>query len=186
MKNRLKKVLVACFAALFGVLLFNPAVAKAEEMTMETAETVIEYGEPIEEISYIDEDGCLVTECLYFVPDYGYNVKARAASSGAGWFRKTKELTWDNGLSQSTFYYAEGYFVWGDGEVSVSNYSGGWDHMASNATVSNISLEAKTGKYLGIFNNYASVTFSFTVTNVIGIERDCSVTIRISEKGRQI
>ncbi len=150
------------------------------------AEKTIDYGDPIEVFYYDDEDGNHVTERIYFKPDTGSEGITPLASSGSGWVKNEKELTWDNGLSRSTFYYAEGYFTWGNEDVSVSSPRGGWDYIPSNATTSNVSTTSDVGRYGGIFNKYAYVTFSFTVTNVIGLSRDCSVTIRISESGNQI
>lgn len=52
--------------------------------------------------------------------------------------------------------------------------------------ISNKKTKTGTGKYAGIFNNYAYVEFSFTATNMIGLDTDFSVTIRISESGNNI
>lgn len=168
------------------LLCLSMVIAASATVNASASETVIDYGDPIEVLTYIDEDGCQVTERIYFKPDNNSTGITLFSSSGSGWYKNEKELTWDNGLSRSTYYYAEGYFKWGDGDVSVSNASGGWDYIPSNATTSNRSLTSGTGRYVGIFNKYAYVTFSFTVTNVIGLSRDCSVTIRISESGNNI
>lgn len=52
--------------------------------------------------------------------------------------------------------------------------------------ISHKSLKTGTGKYAGVFNKYAYVTFSFTATNPIGLSTDFSSTIRISQSGNNI
>lgn len=78
----------------------------------------IDYGDPIEVIRYTDENGCEITESIYFKADD--EVPQSKGTSGAGWYRNEKSFNWDNGLSRPTIYYAEGYFVWGNGDISES------------------------------------------------------------------
>lgn len=153
---------------------------------MKTIERFMDYGNPIEEYSYIDEDDIHVTEKIYFKSDAGREDVIPFLGSGSGWFRKEKVLTWDDGFSRATNYYAEGHFVWGNGDASVSNAKGGWDYIPSETAAFDVGTTSGTGRYGGIFNKYAYVTFSFTVTNVIGLDSDCSVTIRVSESGNSI
>lgn len=176
-----EKCLASFIVVLFVFTLFTPVTAKADNMATGSG---VEYGDPIEEFSYIDENGYYITERIYFKPDAaGITTRSK---SGSGWYKNEKEFKWDNGLSRSTFYYAEGHFIWGDGDVNVDEHGGGWDYIPSNATAFDASLTTKKGGYGLIFNWYDSVTFSFTIKNVIGIETDCSVTVRVSESGNQI
>lgn len=83
-------------------------------------------------------------------------------------------------------YYAQGYFVWGNGDASVSYASGGVSNVPSKVKVSNRKITTSTGRYAWFFNCYAQVNFSFTTTNPIGMKEDFSVTIRVSESGNTI
>lgn len=83
-------------------------------------------------------------------------------------------------------YYAQGYFVWGNGDVTVSNASGNVNGTPSAITISNVSTTSGTGRYAYFFNKYAYVTYSFTATNSIGMSQNFSVTMRVSESGNNI
>lgn len=83
-------------------------------------------------------------------------------------------------------YYAQGYFKWGDGKVSVTDARGNVENVPSNVIIKNKKTTSGTGKYGMIFNNYAYVEFSFTAQTPYNFERDFSVTIRISESGNNI
>lgn len=139
-----------------------------------------DFGNPISETSYVDEEGAFVTEKIYFVSDS--NPMARG-KSGSGWYKNEKTKEWEGG--SKTIYYAQGYFVWGNGEVNVSNTSGGVTEV-EGITISERKLSSGKGQYLWVFNNYAYVTFSFKATNFVGMGSDYSVTIRISESGNAI
>ncbi len=60
------------------------------------------------------------------------------------------------------------------------------DYIPALQTMSNEKVETGHGKYVGIFNNYATVTYSFNMTSAVGFTLDYSVTVRVSESGNQI
>lgn len=137
-----------------------------------------DWGDPIQVIHSVDENGNNVEEKIYFVPDSS-DIEARS-SSGSGWFKNEKSVS---NTDEGTMY-AKGYFVWGNGDVSVSSPSGG--NNGKMATVSDEEVTSGTGKYAGMFNKYAYVTYSFNTTNGFGIVQHNSVTMRLSESGNQI
>jgi hypothetical protein len=137
-----------------------------------------DWGDPIEVIHSIDEYDNNVVEKIYFVPDSS-TVSTRS-SSGRGWFKNEKSVA---NTDEGTMY-AKGYFVWGNGDVSVSSPSGG--NNGKMSTVSNEKVTSGTGKYAGLFNKYAYVTYSFNTTNGFGVVQYNSVTMRLSESGNQI
>lgn len=138
-----------------------------------------DFGEPISVTTYVNDEGNTVTEKVYAVLDDA----ATRSKSGSGWYRNEKTETWSSGKSST--YYAQGYFVWGDGEVSVSSPSGDISEV-SGITVSNKSTTYGTGRYGYVFNKYAYVTFSCTTTSIIGGSKNLSVTIRVSESGNTL
>lgn len=83
-------------------------------------------------------------------------------------------------------YYAQGYFVWGNGNVSVSSPTGGASNIPSTSTKVHWETTSGTGKYAWVFNDFAYVTYDLEVTNIVGIELSFSVTIRVSESGNLI
>ena len=130
---------------------------------------------------YYDEElGCVVTETTEVITNNRLKSK-----SGSGTYKNTKEFTWDNNTSKSS-YYAQGYFKWGNGEVSVSSPTGNINNLPANATIEDSNISSGTGKYGFVFNKYAYVTYSCTVKTVVGIKHDLSVSIRISENGNLI
>lgn len=150
-------------------------------MAIEPQAAPTDFGEPIRVTSYEDENGNVITERTYFVPDENFKMRGK---SGSGWYRNEKTFSWASG-TEST-YYAQGYFEWGDGTVSVSYSSGNITNVPSGASISNRNVESGTGKYAYIFNEFAYVTFSCTATSVIGNASNLTVTIRISESGNAI
>lgn len=140
-----------------------------------------DFGDPISVTTYVEEDGSIVTERIYFYSEAGSNLLRD--TSGYGWYRNEKEHEWTSG--SVTTYYAQGYFVWGNGDVSVSSPSGGASQV-SGITLSNQSLTSGTGRYAFIFNKYAYVTYSFTTTTQYNRTANFSVTIRISQSGNNI
>ena len=64
---------------------------------------------------YEEDDGSIVTEKIYFVPDEDSDGISLHSSSGKGWYKNEKEHTWGSGTVMK--YYAQGYFVWKDGPV---------------------------------------------------------------------
>ena len=138
----------------------------------------------ISSVSYYDEDtDSMVCERTYLIGSANQGDITRDPS-GYGTYRNEKTHTWDGGEIMT--YYAQGYFVWGNGSVSVSNPTGGVYGYPSTVTVSNINLSSGTGHYLYVFNQYAYVTYSFDTTNMVGMDRSWSVTIRISQSGNNI
>lgn len=142
-----------------------------------------DFGEPLQETTYCDEDGNQITERVYFVPDVGTTFDGK---SGRGWYKNEKEHHFNNSNNFVTKYYAQGYFVWGDGAVSVSSPSGGYDKLPSGWEVVTEDVSTGTGKYGAIFNNYAYVAYKLIIKSNIGSTQDLSVTIRVSESGNTI
>lgn len=151
-----------------GALAANPVVPEEPQ----------DWGDPIQVVSSIDETGNTVVERTYFVPDTAGS--SARDSSGKGWFKNEKDVL----NSKEGTMYAKGYFVWGNGDVSVSSPSGG--NNGKLATVSDEDVTSGTGNYGGIFNKYAYVTYSFVTTNFVGNTQNNSVTIRVSQSGNQI
>ena len=142
-----------------------------------------DFGKPIE-INTYEEDGSVVTEKIYFVPDVGSSGIMPLSKSGKGWYKNEKTYTWSSGTKMK--YYAQGYFTWGNGNASVSNASSGVYNVPSKVKISNRKTTTSTRRYAWVFNRYAQVNFSFTTTNPIGMKDDFSVTIRVSESGNTI
>lgn len=167
--------LVLAMVMVFALLpIENVSAAEMKEISVE------EFGTPISTTTYYDQDlDCTVTEKMFFLPDSN----ART-SSGAGTFRNEKTFEWSSGTIST--YYAQGYFTWGNGNVSVTNPTGGIINVPSQCSVSNPQITHGTGRYGLIFNKYAYVTFSCTVTSVLSMSTDLSVTVRISESGNAI
>ena len=176
---KVSKTVFSVILSLF--VLFSPffcSVTYAQEAN-ESMTPPDDFGDPVSIITYSDEDGCTITEKTYVV----LNKQKRDPSSGSGWFKNEKTKNWKGG--DVSTYYAQGYFSWGNGDVNVSSASGGISSV-SGITVSNKSTTSGTGRYGYIFNKYAYVTFSCTVSNKIGFSEDLSVTIRVSESGNTI
>lgn len=181
MKQIKKRVLatILSFAMMTISMTFN---VKAEEVPP-MPPTLEEYGEPISVTSYVDEYGNTITERLYCYSDSPAYARS---DSGSDWFRATKEIEWAGKFNKTT-YYAEGYFTWGNGDVDVEYARGGYDYIPDTQTVVSEKTERGHGKYLGIFNNYATVTYTFTTTSAVGMTpAPYSVTVRVSESGNQI
>ncbi|MGN1332302.1 MAG: hypothetical protein ACI4V0_06025 [Lachnospiraceae bacterium] len=167
-----------------SILTFSLALTMLFTINVQASERIpsmpSDFGEPIDVITYLEEDGSQITERIYFYPDTSSNTKSK---SGTGWYKNEKTKTWTSG--ETTTYYAQGYFTWANGEVSVQSPSGSATEV-SGVTLSNKSLTHGTGKYGYLFNNFAYVTYSFTATTDFGMSSDLSVTIRISESGNAI
>ena len=142
------------------------------------------FGSPIETNTYEEPDGSIVTEKIYFVSNSNNNFQFSRSGTKSGWFKKEKTHTWGSGTVMK--YYAQGYFTWGNGKATVTKGSGKVSNVPSSVKISHKSLKTGTGKYAGVFNKYAYVTFSFTATNPIGLSTDFSSTIRISQSGNNI
>ncbi len=176
----MKRIICSIMMAL---LIFAAAVFPAVNVNAAGAipEAPADYGDPISETVYEDEDGSIVTEKLYFCPTFGATARS---DSGSGWYKNEKTKEWTCG--GTTTYYAQGYFVWGNGDVSVSDPSGDTNEV-EHVIISNEEITSGTGRYAGVFNKYAYVTYSFTASSdLVGMPHDFSVTIRISQSGNQI
>lgn len=176
-RSRLFMSMFLSFLMLFMTLSYSVNVFASEPE--DTVSPPDDFGNPISVTTYVDEDGSTVTEKVYIVIDDGMT----RSKSGSGWYKNEKAEEWAGG-GVST-YYAQGFFTWGDGDVSVSNASGGISSV-SGITVSNSDTSSCTGRYGYVFNKFAYVTFSCTVTNPLGMSQDLSVTIRVSESGNTI
>lgn len=177
------KKLMSCFLTICFIFVSTMPVFAAESIPERPSDS--DYGAPIKQITYFDEDlGVNVTERIYFVPDQpGISLRSK---SGSGWYKNEGYLSWDGGESESTKIYAEGYFVWGEGDIKVSSTRGGYDRVPSNATVTSSKVTSGTGNYGGVLNKYAYVTYTISAKNVVGQSRTKEVTIRVSESGNAI
>lgn len=152
-----------------------PATTSAEDMT---------FGNLINAKTYVDEYGNTVTEQLFFYTTSGVSP---TSETGSGTFTATKTIKWhENENHPESKYYAQGYFTWGNGDVSVTDAKGWIDFVPSLQTISNEQTTTGHGQYMGIFNNYATVTYSFTLKSNVGMSNDYSVTVRVSQSGNQI
>ncbi len=142
-----------------------------------------DFGKPVEVNTY-EEDGKVVTEKIYFVPDTGSDGIMPLSKSGHGWYKNEKTYKWGSGTVMK--YYAQGYFTWGDGKVSVRNASGGVTNVPKKVKVSNRKTTTSSGRYAWIFNRFVEVNFSFSTTTQIGMKDNYSVTIRVSQSGNTI
>lgn len=187
MKHFITRIMATAMALSIAFVSSISAKAGAIEQTAKEPEKVATmlpskeaYGDPINVISYVDEElDATIIERTYEIKE-----KGSTRSAGAGWFRNEKQINWSGGGTST--YFVEAYFVWDGSDVSVSNEFGGIDYIPSLQTMSNPSLSTATGNYLGIFNKYASATFSFTMTSAVGMSSNYSVTIRVSQNGNQI
>lgn len=135
-----------------------------------------------------EEDGCTVVQKIYFKPSNESGISSRG-KSGEGSYTNEKTYIWDRDApKESTMtYYAQGYFIWGDGDVNVKDKTGGISGQPKTITLSNKKLEGGKGKYGAVLNNYAYVTLSFSAMAPAGIKpTNFSVTIRVSESGNVI
>lgn len=174
----MKKVLSILFASIIMFISMPACQSKAAERAPS------DFGDPIKVLEYDDEEGNHVVERIYFVPANSSAISLYDNTSGEGWYKSEKEHTWD-GYGTMT-YYAQGYFVWGDGDVTCTEMSGGVENVPSNVKISKKTTTGGSGRYGFVFNKYASVTFSFTATTDYGIEKDFSVMVRVSESGNNI
>lgn len=177
----MRKKLAVLFSFIFLLVLIPSFGVKASEAlpSEDSLEKTL-----ISSVSYYDEDtDSMVCERTYLIGSFNQGDITRD-SSGFGLYRNEKTHLWDGGETMT--YYAQGFFEWGDGSVSVSNPSGGVYGYPSTVTVSNRNVSSGTGHYLYVFNQYAYVTFSFDTTNMVGMEHSWSVTIRISQNGNNI
>lgn len=169
-----KKIMGLAVALVMCLSLCVPAFAATPAVPEEPQD----WGDPVQVIQTIDENGNEVEERIYFVPDT--TSPSTRESSGRGWFKNEKDVA----NTDAGTMYAKGYFVWGNGDVSVSSPSGG--NNGKMDTVSNEEVTSGTGNYAGVFNKYAYVTYSFVTTNMFGVVQNNSVTMRLSESGNQI
>lgn len=172
-------IVCAILSFLMTFILFSQNIYLYAAETEDTMTPPDDFGEPVSVTTYVDDDGNTVTERTFIALDDNIT----RAKSGSGWYKNEKTKEWAGG-GVST-YYAQGYFTWGDGDVSVSSASGGISSV-SGITFTNKNTSSGTGQYGYIFNKYAYVTFSCTATNGAGLSQDLSVTIRVSESGNTI
>lgn len=182
----MKKLLTLMLSLILVFSISMPICAASEPTQPAQTEqpAPLNFGDPISETSYYDEElGATVTECTYFVPDK--SISTFDDKSGRGWYKNERTYYW-TASDKETKTYAQGYFIWGDGAVSVSNETGGYDYFPSNSTITEEGLSSGTGKYGFVFNNFAYVTYTFKFTTQFGGKFDYSVTIRVSESGNAI
>lgn len=143
-------------------------------------EKPVNYGNPVDVRTYYDEElGSTVTERIYFVPsESGVAPYSFGDKTGEGWFKNEKTANWNSGARMT--YYAEGYFKWKDGNISVSNASGGYDNMPPKCSVRSEDVSTGSG---GLFTKNAYVTYKLTVNGDMGTVRNLSVTIKVDANG---
>lgn len=146
-----------------------------------------DFGDPIYENTYTNENGEDVTEKIYFVSDSGSPsiqiasdgaIMLASEKSGKGWFKKEETV---KKLPDYT-EWAQGYFTWGNGDVSVSSPSGGTT-LPSSAKISDKKVTSGTGRWAGLFNKYAYVEHTYKLTNNYGWTEDNFVSITVYEDG---
>lgn len=187
MRKLIRTIMATALVLTLSVLpMFSVQAAESVSMDPQpaTTEEDMNFGKLINSKTYVDEYGNTITDQLFFYMAPGVTP---TSESGSGIFTASKTIKWDqNEIHPESTYYAQGYFTWGDGDVSVTDAKGWIDFVPSLQTISNEKVTTGHGKYLGIFNNYATVTYSFTLTSGIGLSNDYSVTVRISQSGNQI
>lgn len=148
-------------------------------------EKPVNFGNPVEVRTYYDEESkSNVTERIYFVPTkQGATLRDK---SGAGWYKNEKEILWNNSSTTATTYYVKGYFKWGDGKVSVSSATKGFENLPSSAKVSNESFDYGTDRYAGIGSKNAYIRWSFRAKTPISLSSEYSILLRVSENGNLI
>lgn len=176
--KRLKRLTSLTLAIVMCLAITTPVSA-----TPAIPEEPEDYGDPVQVTTYHDEElDAQVTERIYFVPGESSTYDNK---SGNGWYKNERTFDWE-GRTETTTTYAKGYFVWGNGDVSVSNPSGGYDWFPSASTITDANLSSGTGKYGYVFNKFAYVTYTFKFTTQFGGNHDLTVTIRVSESGNLI
>lgn len=84
MKKFIKFLVVA-------LVMFSMTVSTtAQAAVKETSIAPKNFGEPIEVNTYEEEDGSIVTEKIYFVPDAGSSGIMPLSKSGRGWYKNEK------------------------------------------------------------------------------------------------
>lgn len=181
------KKCISLFLALAMICaLATPAFA-TDVIPDNVPEVPTDFGDPIDEITYYDENrDAWITERTFFAPDSPEDaIVALNDDGGSGWFQKEYQFRW-SGSGKITTAFARGYFRWGNGDVSVSNPSGGHDYFPSNLTITGQNVKTGTGRYGLIFNKYAYVTYTLGFINFINNYDAIEVTIRISQSGNNI
>lgn len=163
--------------------------AAADNETAELEEP-IDFGEPIREITYYDEElEATVTERSYFVPDNPESSIMPLNCTGGGTFKEEKQFEW-SGSQKTTTVYAQGYFKWKDGNVSVSKEAGGYDYFPSNPSQLGVEITEEgltTGNDVYGFweaKNYAFVKYIFKFKHS-GTEKDLTVIVRVDQDGKK-
>ena len=151
-------------------------------------------GIPLMTESY-EDDEAIYTERVLFIPGTGMSIMASKEAieynrqenaivtksvSGNGTYINYKTRT-DKNSGLITTYYAKGYFIWGNGAVSVSNPSGGYwfNQLPKNVTIRDQSTTTSGG---GLITKYKSVTYSFTYDQKINSSK-MSVTVKVYANG---
>lgn len=144
------------------------------------SEEPVNFGNPVEVRTYYDEESkSTVTERIYFVPDEsGATPYSSGDKTGSGWFKNEKTHVWNAGTRMT--YYAKGYFKWKDGNISVSNPSGGYGNMPPKCSVRSEDVSTGSG---GLFTKNASVTYTLKTNSDIGDVRTFKVTIKVDANG---
>lgn len=149
------------------------------------------YGDPIRIIEYVDENGNEVVEKIYFAPNPGSSIlpvtedgdiSIYTETSGEGWYRKEKNI---NKFPDETIMIVEAYFVWGNGDVSVSKASGwieGWPSTTST-TIEKEDVTTGTGNFALVFNKYAYAEYTISLRNYLNWTETQSVKVTVSQSG---
>lgn len=132
------------------------------------------------DVNTYEEDGTIIVERIYFKSGDDNGISAHS-TSGDGWYTNEKTYTFPEGDVMT--YYAQGHFIWGNGDVIVEDKVGGISGQPKNVTLSNKELTWGKAKYGLLSKNCAYVTLSFTASTPVGMSNDYSVTIRVSETG---
>lgn len=187
--SKSKKNLCLVISSILLLFLITPAFAI--ETTPQNPTEEFDLGELVQVINYVDEDGNDRVQKIYFNPDPGSeglsidsngNISVLAETSGSGYYTKEDYV---NATDQGMKKYVRAYFVWGYGDVSVSNPTGWCTGLepGSSVTVSQEKTDTGTGRFAGVFNKYAYAEYSFFTNNMWGQSRFHSIKITVSQSG---
>lgn len=183
----MKKILLSILALVMAFALAVPVFATNND-SAGIPEARTDLGELIDEVTYYDEElDATITERTYVLSGAEAGaITPLNDNTSPKWFTKEKIHQW-SGSGKTTTIYAKGYFSWGNGDVSVSNATGGYDYFPPSLTIVNAGPAVTgTGRYGLIFNKYAYVTYTVNYINFMNNAQSLSVTIRISESGNNI
>ena len=114
--------------------------------------------------------------------DSNGDISVLSEKSGSGYYTKEDYAANTNNRLKM---FVKAYFVWGYGDVSVSDATGWYEGLEPGATttISNEKVTTGTGRFAGLFNKYAYAEYYFLTTNRFGAAQQNRVKITVSESG---